>query len=262
MLQRALQSVLNQDYPNIEIIVVDDGSTAECYEHNKLVCRLSNNISLIRNQQSEGACNARNRAIFAAKGEFITGLDDDDEFLPDRISSFVQSWTTGISALCTGYKYILPGGKKISSSGSEKQINCEQIKYKNDVGNQIFTRTSYLQQIGGFDPKLVACQDYDVWIRLICIYGPIQRLAKNNYVVHQEHEHARISQFQNRLLGHNALIEKHKANMNKQQLSSQYFFCALYGGETRILKLLKLAGFRHLTVLAKMLLIRILSKSK
>ncbi|WP_019674724.1 glycosyltransferase [Arsukibacterium perlucidum] len=264
LLQRAIQSTLRQDYQNLEIIVVDDGSTEECKKQIAEICQLSANIRLISNVQSAGACSARNQAISSAKGVFITGLDDDDEFLPGRISAFVDAWqqSTDISLLCTGYHFILPGGKQIKSGRRATRINCNSIKNINDVGNQVFTLTCYLQQIGGFDPALVACQDYDVWIRLICRFGPGIRLPNQSYVVHQEHDSPRISALHKRVEGHQALIKKHKSSLTKQQLKSQRFFCALYGGEPDILKLIRLSGVRNAIPLAKMLAVRLLSRRR
>jgi glycosyltransferase involved in cell wall biosynthesis len=262
LLRRAVTSVLKQSYPRIELIIVDDGSLDVNKELIAAVCSISSSIRLVSYSESKGACHARNQAIELAAGEFITGLDDDDEFLPQRISDFVARWSaySSISALCTGYEYILPSGKAILSGGRLIQIGQDDIKHKNDVGNQVFTKTAYLKQIGGFDPKLVACQDYDVWIRLICQFGPMVRLPKITYVVHQEHEYPRISQFSRRIEGHCALIDKHSTALSYQQLASQRFFCALYGGETNILKLIRMAGRRHIITLMKMLMVRLLTK--
>ncbi|QBL09794.1 glycosyltransferase [Rheinheimera sp. D18] len=258
MLARALKSAIEQEYSNIEIIVVDDGSTEENYVKVAELCKRYNNVILLRQQTSAGACAARNLAITTASGQFITGLDDDDEFLPGRISAFVVNWhkLTSPSLLCTGYRFILPGGAVVCSGGTERSIDRARIFHINDVGNQVFTRTAYLRQISGFDTALVACQDYDVWMRLITTFGTGYRLALVNYVVHQEHDSPRISQFDKRLRGHNQLINKYQAVLTTEQLRSQRFFCALYGGEKNLWRLLKLSGWRHLLVLVKFMLAR------
>lgn len=262
LLQRALRSVQKQDYGAIEIIVVDDGSTPQAQAQNRLICQGYANVTLLQFQQSKGAGAARNAAIYCAKGEFITGLDDDDEFLPGRISDFVYTWRRlpGLSLLCTGYEFVLPGGNHIRSGKKAMWIDADRIRHINDVGNQVFTRTSYLKAIGGFDPQLVACQDYDVWIRLISAYGKAYRLDKQNYLVHQEHEFPRISTFNKRLQGHQQLIDKHQDQLTTAQLKSQRFFRLLYGGEQNVWYLLRLAGWRHSVVLLKMLLARQLTR--
>ena len=79
MLKRAVLSVLAQTHNNIEILVVDDSSSIENQaEMRKLAEQLG--FSVITNENSKGACGARNTAIKYASGDYITGLDDDDEF--------------------------------------------------------------------------------------------------------------------------------------------------------------------------------------
>lgn len=262
MLARALASVTAQDYPAVEIIVVDDGSLLANREENRLLCARYNNVQLIEVETSVGACAARNIAINMATGEFITGLDDDDEFCPGRISAFVATWQRypHVSLLATGYQFILPGGKKISSGRRARWVTADRIKHINDFGNQVFTRTDYLRAINGFDPALVACQDYDVWIRLVMRFGKGYRIGLQNYIVHQEHDSPRISVFSKRLHGHQQLIDKHRHDFTAQQLRSQAFFRALYGGEKNLWYLAKLSGVRHGSVLLKMLLARTLSR--
>lgn len=261
LLERALRSVVTQDYHTIEIIVVDDGSRSENRNKNLQICSQFANVQLIQLEKSIGASAARNLAIAAATGEYITGLDDDDEFCPGRISAFIEAWQRrpDVSLLASGYVFILPGGKRIGSGRRARSVNEQRVKHINDLGNQVFTRTEYLRAIGGFDPALVACQDYDVWIRLITRFGPGYRLDLQNYIVHQEHDSPRISVFSKRLDGHQQLIDKHRPYLTAQQLKSQLFFRALYGGEKDLWQLLRLAGLRHCLVLTKMLLARALS---
>jgi glycosyltransferase involved in cell wall biosynthesis len=75
MLKRAIDSVLAQDYPNVEVVVSDDGSTDNTPEFMDDYCKQYNNIIYLRSETSHGACHARNKAILASTGEFITGLD-------------------------------------------------------------------------------------------------------------------------------------------------------------------------------------------
>ena len=101
MLKRAIDSVLSQDYPNVEVVVSDDGSTDNTPEFMNDYCNQHDNVIYIRSETSKGACHARNKAILASSGEFITGLDDDDRFTPDRIRYFVEAYRPGDSFLCS-----------------------------------------------------------------------------------------------------------------------------------------------------------------
>lgn len=79
----AIESALNQTYPNIEIIVVNDGSSEDLKDVNNLISE-HNNIILI-NTKNKGAANARNLGMNAAKGEYIALLDGDDTFAPNKV---------------------------------------------------------------------------------------------------------------------------------------------------------------------------------
>ena len=87
---RAIKSVLRQDYTHWELIIVDDCSTA--FEQlQSYVAELNDpRVTYTRNAFNSGACAVRNQAIMQAKGEFITGIDDDDEWTPDRLSVFLE----------------------------------------------------------------------------------------------------------------------------------------------------------------------------
>lgn len=250
---RALTSALTQNYPAIEIIVVDDGSTVEVQSQLKQICAAEPKVTLLLNAQSKGACAARNQALVVAKGEFITGLDDDDEFTPDRVKEFVCFWqkNPNYSYLCTGYFYIVRGNKKLKSWRPARTISYQKIMFSNEAGNQVFTRTSYMRQVGGFDNELIACQDYDLWIRLAAHFGAAYRLYSHTYIVHEEHEFPRISSFEKRWQGHQQLIDKNSGLWSSSQLQSQLFFQALYSGERDLLKLWKLAPPRHYFSLLK-----------
>ncbi|NQF21806.1 glycosyltransferase, partial [Enterobacter hormaechei] len=83
---RAIKSVLRQDYDNWELIIVDDCSSS--YEQlQKFVEDLNDpRVVYTHNAINSGACAVRNQAIMQAKGQYLTGIDDDDEWTPNRLS--------------------------------------------------------------------------------------------------------------------------------------------------------------------------------
>lgn len=90
-LQRAIDSVLNQTYSNIEVVVVDDNNPNSSYrlETEGKMTKYSNcsNVIYIKNNKNFGGALARNEGIFKASGDYITFLDDDDIYLPDKVST-------------------------------------------------------------------------------------------------------------------------------------------------------------------------------
>ena len=85
---RAIKSVLRQDYPHWEMIIVDDCSSS--YEQLQQFVEELNDprVSYTHNSTNSGACAVRNQAIMQANGQYITGIDDDDEWSPNRLSVF------------------------------------------------------------------------------------------------------------------------------------------------------------------------------
>jgi glycosyltransferase involved in cell wall biosynthesis len=108
LLTRALRSVLNQTYANIEVVVVIDGPDARSV--NVLKAVRDHRVRTVYNPRSLTAAGARNRGVDHAKGDWIAFLDDDDEWLPDKlekqmkmISSMDDQLITCLSRVCSPY---------------------------------------------------------------------------------------------------------------------------------------------------------------
>lgn len=88
MLSRAIKSVLSQSHKNIEIIVVDD-SPSSFIDKDSIKRQVEkipdDRIIYIQHESNQGACVARNTGIKNAKGDYVAFLDDDDEWLPDKL---------------------------------------------------------------------------------------------------------------------------------------------------------------------------------
>jgi glycosyltransferase involved in cell wall biosynthesis len=259
LLKRALHSCISQTYQNLEIIVVDDNSTADVKVQVKALEALDPRIHVILNEHSAGACFARNTALQHANGEFVTGLDDDDEFTAERVETFVRYWkqNPNVSFLSSGYLIKTTGDKQLTSSKGKRAVSLDSLLYSNIVGNQVFTKKDYLQEIQGFDVNLPSCQDYDTWIRLVHRFGDGLRCPEVTYIVHQDHGSERISTNERRLLGYQYLLTKHSKLMNEKQIASQIFFQKLYTGKLGLMQLLATAPFRQYPVAFKVYLLRL-----
>lgn len=199
LLERAINSVINQTYTNIELIIVDDCST-DCTEAVvKFYQNTDTRIKYIRNSENLGACASRNKAIRAAQGEFITGLDDDDYFLPDRLAVFVKHW-----GLFPADKAFIFANKIILNSESEctsrapwyirrrKSITQGDLLIGCAVGIAFFTTRESLSAIAGFDELIPMWQDLDCVYRLLEL-GKGYYFDDVSYVVDASHDYGRIS---------------------------------------------------------------------
>ena len=96
---------------NFELIIVDDHSTDETSQTAKSYS--DHRIKYMLNQRSKGACGARNTGIYAAKGEWVAFLDDDDIWLDDKLQNqfdLIKTSPTSVGLVCTDYA-ILNGTK-------------------------------------------------------------------------------------------------------------------------------------------------------
>lgn len=196
LLQRAVESVLTQTYENIELIIVDDKSTDSTPEYLEAISKKDPRVRFFRNEENSGACVSRNKAIFAAKGEFITGLDDDDYFLEGHIASFLKKWSVKDKVTIALYTNIYRKTSKGIKKAYKKIKKCkaEYLIHSNWLGNQVFTKTEYLIQSGGFDPDFPAWQDLDCWYSLLnTLEGIAESTQEYSYVLDISHPHERIS---------------------------------------------------------------------
>ncbi|WP_221800268.1 glycosyltransferase [Oceanobacter mangrovi] len=216
LLDRAVNSVLNQSYGNIELIIIDDGSSDDTEEvYSEYISPEIENYIYLRNPQSKGACFSRNLGIGAANGQYITGLDDDDYFSPERVSLLYKSFLRRSDCLfvCDSSDVRRDKVRK------EKLIVYEDMFYKNVVGNQIFTTTELLRSAGGFDERMPAWQDYELWIRLLKQGGHGLKIRESLQTVDTEHGSIRISRNTEKVLrAQDIFFEKHlsKLGVNEQ----------------------------------------------
>ena len=170
LLPRAIDSVLNQTYNDIEIIVVSDGSTdgtdafMQRYEASK-------RIKYINYSPARGGNYARNTGFNAAQGEFVAFLDDDDEWLPTKIEKQValMESDTSVGLTYTGINCIYVN-EDISYPfiPTLKGDLSKEILFQNCVGStsSVMLRSSFCQNCR-FDENLQALQDFDLWIAVL-----------------------------------------------------------------------------------------------
>jgi len=220
LLQRAIKSVLDQTYENIEIIICDDASTDGTEDYCRLLTEQYSNVKYIRNNVCKGACASRNKAINLAEGYFISGLDDDDEFTFNRIEVLVKSFMKGDYSFVSARYYRVEDVHLVFDESPEGIINIEHLKSENIVGNQILTKTEYLRNIKGFDESFVSWQDYDTWFRLVLNYGTGYKIPDYLYIMHTEHEKGRITTSSKSKDGYKQFVTKHRDHLSKNNILS------------------------------------------
>ncbi len=173
LLCRAVDSVLNQTHGDVEIIVIDDGSTDDTPI---LFPRQFSSIRYVKVEHSGLPAVARNAGIRLAKGELIAFLDSDDQWLPNKLSQQVSVFhkhpTVGL--VCSNAFVVRQHDEKPSRT----YLNNEQrhsglvlpalLENNFIITSTAMVRRSTLEQVGLFceDRALRAVEDYDLWLRV------------------------------------------------------------------------------------------------
>jgi glycosyltransferase involved in cell wall biosynthesis len=170
-LRAALSSVLKQTYQNFEIIVVDDASTDDTAT---VVASFNDErIRFLQHETNKGGSAARNTGIHASKCDYIAFLDDDDEWLPDKLRKQMEVLVASppeVGGVYTGCLDVdKASGKVIRQRIPTKRGNLfRDLLIQNCVGgtSTMLLRKVCFQQVGLFDESLPRSQDYDLWIRI------------------------------------------------------------------------------------------------
>ncbi len=220
LLERAVNSVFAQTRQDFELIIVDDASQDDTPQYLQALAKRDARVTVLRNETPSGACVARNKAIKLAKTKFVTGLDDDDEFLPHRLATLLAGYDARYAFVNQGYIWQFgKRGKQACDQVKEFSL-AEQLSH-NYATNQVLVETKRLLAVGGFDESFKACQDYDTWTRLIIAYGNAKCLGGASYIVHQGHEGPRITAKGNHALGYQQYYDKHQHLMSETNKMNQ-----------------------------------------
>ena len=170
---KSIKSVLNQTFKNLEVIVIDDGSSDNT-EH--LVNKITDKrLKYVKLSSNKGSSNARNIGIKNANGQFISFQDSDDIFYPNKIEKQLKNIINRNSILdfCkinviynSTYSYLIPN-KRQENSILKGDIFNELISRGNFISTQsMLIRTNYMKK-HLFDIDMPRLQDYDVILGMI-----------------------------------------------------------------------------------------------
>jgi len=164
----ALESVLAQTAPDLELIVIDDGST----DATPAVLAAFRDRRLRRDRQEPaGLTRALNRAVALARAPLLARLDADDRAQPDRLArqrAFLDS-RPEVGLLGTGAREVDSSGREVgivSPPLEDAAIRRALIRRNPFVHSSVMMRRSVMVEVGGYDATLAVAQDYDLWMRM------------------------------------------------------------------------------------------------
>lgn len=169
ILKRAIESVYNQTYKNIEIIVVDDSPNYERHAKiEELIAQYKDRLKYIINDIRPSACVSRNIGINNSHGEILALLDDDDAWLPDKLEKMVPLITDQTALVYADFVMVSNKEEIYQRPVFEGNIFPKLLEVGNFIGGcsvPIMDKKKVMF-VGGFDENLKSAQDYDLWLRL------------------------------------------------------------------------------------------------
>ena len=179
-LSAALESIVAQSDPNIEVIVVDDGSTDRSAD---ILKGFTDSRLTILTQKNRGVLAARNAGLAAATGEYIAFLDADDTWRPDCLEKLHRALTEHpecVLAYCGWQNIGLPGNRGNPFIPPDYEVDNKAELLLDDCRWPIhgaLTRRDAIVAAGGFDPTFPTAEDYWLWLR-IAITNKIARVPE------------------------------------------------------------------------------------
>lgn len=168
LLSRALRSALSQEGVDLEVVVVDDGSTDGTAE--RVQALGDDRVSVVRHDSAMGVAAARNDGIDHARGEWVAFLDDDDLWAPSKLRRQLEvaharqaGWTwTGAIVVDAGLRPI----RTVPAAPAE-DLRKRLLTHCVIVGpSAVMVRADLLRRAEGFDREFSAMADWDLWIRI------------------------------------------------------------------------------------------------
>ncbi len=181
-LKKSIESVISQTYTDWELIIVDDNNpdTEARKETQKLVAEFTkadSRIRYIQHTHNKNGAAARNTALVEAKGEYVSFLDSDDEYMPNRLAKCVkvlEASEDNVAGVYTGCEFRR-GGKTYLRYADVKTgnflVDTLACRFMFCTGSNIFMRKSVVDKMNGFDEAFLRHQDYEFLVRVFEKYS-------------------------------------------------------------------------------------------
>ena len=165
-IKSTIRSVLNQNYNNLEILIIYDDSDKSDLNFIKKVVKLNKKIKLIVNKKNIGVANSRNIGIKKSKGKYIAFLDSDDLWKKNKIKSQLQFMKKNNFYIShTNYEIINENNKKIGLMKVKNELKYQNLIYSCDIGLSTVMVNSKLKNELKF-PDMKTKEDYVLWLKL------------------------------------------------------------------------------------------------
>jgi GT2 family glycosyltransferase len=164
-LEQTIQSVLGQDYPRIEYIVIDGGSTDNSVE---IIQRYADRLAYWTSEKDNGQAEAINKGLARTKGEIVAWLNSDDYYMLNTVSVAVRCFEQNPDVVMVyGNMLAVDGDGDTLNVLKYKQLSLDDLLCFQIIGQpSVFFRRSALEKSGMLEPTFHFMLDHHLWIRL------------------------------------------------------------------------------------------------
>ncbi|MCK5310550.1 MAG: glycosyltransferase [Desulfobacteraceae bacterium] len=219
IITEAVESILDQNYPNIETIIIDDGSTDDTA---KKLSPYLDRITYLK-QENKGVSAARNLGIKKSSGKLTAFLDSDDLWNKNKITCQVDFFQDNPEAMiCQTEETWIRNGKRVNPKHKHKKLSGMIFEPSLELclvsPSAVMIKKELFEITGLFDESLPACEDYDLWLRIsaampIFLIDEPYTIKKGGHADQLSNNHSldkyRIKSIQ-KLLQNNNLTEKQR----------------------------------------------------
>lgn len=203
ILPRCLESILNQNYKNIEIVIVDDCSSDNTEKVIKSYQEKDSRINYYRHSRNLGNAHSRNTALEKCSGYYVAFMDDDDEWIEKnkikkQVEIFESSKDPRLGLVCSGILRFKKNGKKLI----EKAIAPKDLKYEALKGglihnSTVLTKKKIIEEVKGFDFNVCRGIDSEFFRRVIVMYNYNVFFMKEITTCYYENAVSRLTESKN-----------------------------------------------------------------
>lgn len=204
-----LESVQKTNYPNLECVVVDNGSIDNSVEIIKQFVESNSRFQLIQNSENNISI-ARNKGIAASSGKYILPLDSDDLIHPNYIPEAVEILESNQKIAVVTCDALLFGKKR--GKWKRPDYNFNDFLIKVSIHNSSMFRRNGYNKTNGYEPELKFSEDWEFWINLLKRGGDVYKIKKNYffYRVHKSSTQRKYRHTEEKYFSTKFIYEKHK----------------------------------------------------